>query len=122
MSCIISVSGLKTYVRVCVKEPVTAWLLEDFMRVAGQKARENGIGSFLIDLRAASNGADLFVYYQQIKRHTKEWGIRPGSKYALLVRQEDIDYYSFVSTFFINLGFQSAKFTNEEAASGWLES
>ena len=117
----VSVSERKTYVHIRVKAPVTDELLEEFLRLSAEEAKESGLNKFLFDLRLAPNRATMFRHYQFVYERSRELGFRSGSKHALVVSAEDLGEYSFVETVLINAGYQGKMFTDELSAIEWLE-
>ena len=117
----IFLSDRKTYLHISVNEPVTLGLLNDFIGETAKKANECRIDNFLFDLRNAPNMADITEHYLMATKRSPKLGFKSGSKHALLIRQKDIDDYSFVETVLTISGYQSKMFTNELFAIEWLE-
>ena len=117
----IFLSDRKTYLHIRVNEPVTSELLNDFIGETAKKANECRIDNFLFDLRNASNRADITDHYVMVNKQSQKLGFKSLSKHALLIRQKDIDDYSFVETILNITGYQSKMFTDELSAIEWLE-
>jgi hypothetical protein len=116
----ILISPSKKYLVICVNEPVTAGLLEEFLRATAEKMHESGIDKFLFDLRKAPNRSSLTPQWWAIKNLSKELGFKSHSKHALLVTPELLADYDFVETVQFNAGYRSKRFINESEAIEWL--
>jgi hypothetical protein len=117
----IFLSDRKTYLHICINEPVTSELLNDFIGETAKKANECRVDNFLFDLRYAPNRADITEHYIMVTKQSQKLGFKSRSKHALLIRQSDIDDYSFVETILNITGYQSKMFTDELSAIEWLE-
>ncbi len=116
----ISVSDCRTYLHVCVNEPVTPEMLKDFIGKTAAKANESRINNFLFDLRGSDNRTDEFAHYDMVYNQSKKFGFKPNSKHALIINQKDMDDFRFIETILNNAGYQSQMFTDESPAIGWL--
>ena len=108
----IFLSDQETYLHIRVNEPVTSKLLNDFIGETAKKANEYRIDNFLFDLRYAPNRADITDHYVMVTKKSQILGFESLSKHALLIRQKDIDDYSFVETILNVTGYQSKMFTD----------
>jgi len=117
----IFLSDRKTYLHILVKEPVTSELLKDFIGETAKKANESRIDNFLFDLRNAPNRADINDHYVMVSKRSPGLGFKSRSKHALLIRQKDIDDYTFLRAILNMAGYQSKVFKDELSAIEWLE-
>jgi len=114
-------SDRKTYLHILVNEAVTSELLNDFIGETAKKANKYMIDDFLFDLRNAPNRADINDHYVMVSKRSPGLGFKSRSKHALLIRQKDIDDYTFLRAILNMAGYQSKVFKDELSAIEWLE-
>lgn len=117
----IDVTPRKTYMNICINEPITPELFDYFFNEVVEKTNACGMDKFLFDLRRAPNKTKLFKYYELIYIRLIQLRFDRSSRLALVVSPEDMDDYRSGETMLINAGYQGALFTDELAAIEWLE-
>ena len=102
--------------------PITLERLAELITKTARIAKEWGSEKYLADFRDAGKRQINFTDdYDLAYRKVKEYGFKPGSKHALLIRRdEEIDQWGFVETVFQNAGFTLRIFTEEEVALDWI--
>ena len=117
----ITVDGNRRIITIHYLVPMTtAIALEsgpELMRVAN----ENNIRKFLFDMRESTNIQSVAHNYFFANKDIQTFSFPRNSISAFLVHPSDHSH-DFVTTAFMNAGYQVAKFVNEEEALQWLDS
>ncbi len=121
MNPIISIKKGENFVHSCVRGPITWELLAEQMTKTAEKAKEWDFRRHLVDFREAKKQLGVLDDYDIAHKKAREYGFKPGSKHALIVRYEEIDGFSFVETVFRNAGYNLRIFTEEDEALDWIK-
>jgi len=116
----ISIEKGVSFVHSRVRAPLTEELLSELMSRIADKAEEWGFSRHLVDLREGEKQLAVIDDYDLAYRKAREYGLKPGSIHAIIVRHEDIDEFRFVETVFLNAGYTLKIFTEEDTALDWI--
>ncbi|MDY6879991.1 MAG: hypothetical protein V2J25_15260 [Desulfatiglans sp.] len=122
MNDFIDIKRGKDLVHAHFRGPVTLERLDELMVKTTEKAKEWGFNKYLVDFREAderrvTTSDDYDLAYMKFE----QYGFEPGSKHALLVRDDkEMDQWRFVETVFRNAGHNLRIFTEEQKAFEWI--
>ena len=96
-------------------------ILLRFLGDLAASANRERLNSFLVDARNTQYNLTIAEDYEIGYRYLTSMGFRPGSFFAFVVDEKDLERYQFVETLMVNIGFRFRLFTDEEAAACWLK-
>jgi hypothetical protein len=116
----LSIKKGENFVHARVSGPVSLELVAELMKKSAEKAKKWGFNKYLVDFRQAEKQLSVFEHYDFAYKKAKEYGFKPGSKHALIVRHEDINRLRFVEMVYHNAGYILKIFTEEDGAIDWI--
>jgi hypothetical protein len=115
----ITVNDLTPHLEVTVNGNITPQVMESFLEEAAQTSAELGIYSYLVDLRQAGK-TDLQNRYHAVACKACELGFKPGSKLAIVTREDCWQEYLSLEMFVATHGYYCKIFLERNDALGWL--
>ena len=116
----ISLSEDRTYVRIRVLEAITKDMEREFAEKAINKARQNKIRKYLVDVRQAPNVSSIAEQYLFGREDMDRMSLDRFSKLAILAEAEDKSH-NFIETVFQNARYNCRLFVDEASALRWLK-
>ena len=116
----ISTSDNLSYIVIRVNKPMTTELSLRFGPEIMRLAEEKNINQFMFDLRGSVNIQSVVKNYNFAYRDIEEFGFPRASRTAFLVGKNDRSH-DFITTAFLNAGYNVKLFNGENSAIKWLE-
>lgn len=116
----ISIKKGRDFVHSHTSGPLTWELLDELITKTADMAEKWGFNKHVVDLRAGEKKLSVLEDYQLATRNDRESGLKPDSRYAVIVKHKDIGEFHHVETFFRNAGYYLRIFTEENAALDWI--
>jgi len=116
----ISIRKRENYVHSEVRGALTIELLAELMTEITARAEDWRLTKHLIDMCEAQKQMGVSEDYDLAYKKAAGYGLKTGSRYAVLVKQAYKNEFVFVETVFQNAGYDVRIFTEEEAALAWI--